>query len=143
MWIHTRTVKRRKFGIVYWPLLRTVYFCFFRLYYKRHSFFCLRGMCVIGTHFAIIRTRTVYFFLGLVSTCFFCIQERFCSVFFSSNLNLFNLFWFVIHIVNDLVFSLFFVFFHKVSVFVLSSFVCSFFLSLSIHLFASPNYMYY
>ncbi len=136
MWIHTRTVKRRNFGIVYWPLLRTVYFCF-SVFIINVTLSFVSGECVRLAHISLSYAHVRFTFFGSCIYMFFVcssfvFRNDFVLFVFSSNLNLFNLFWFVIHIVNDLVFSLFFVFFHKVSVFVLSSFVCSFFFSLFI-----------
>jgi len=110
-----------------------LYFCFPSLLYKYRSscfgflfLFLVSGECVTydkrqSTHFTITHTYVEGLFVFFLS-CLYMFSFVCRNVFsFSLNLNLFNLFWFfIIHVVNDLIFLLCsFVFFHKVSVFFL------------------------
>jgi hypothetical protein len=141
--------KNKNFGIVYWSL-RTLYYYyfFFRLYYwtlLHFCFFFVSGECVRMAHISLLHTHIRYFFCvlslhgfllypGTVLFCFFFVI--FFLDFFSSNLNLFNLFWFFIHVVNDLIFLLF----SLINSVFFSFFLLLFALFFSIHLFApSPT----
>ncbi len=91
-------------------------------YYTHIRYF---SFCVSSLHGFLLYPGTVFVFF------FF-----FCLLFLSSNLNLFNLFWFFIHVLNDLIFLLFFCFSFIKSQFFFSFFFCL--LYFFIHLFALP-----
>jgi hypothetical protein len=80
-------------------------------YYTFHYYTHIRYFCVSSLHGFSFVSRNVFVFV--------------VWFFFSSNFNLFNLFWFFIHVVNDLIFSFVLLF-----SFIKSQFFLSFFLLL-------------
>jgi len=137
--------KENFFEIVYWPLRTLYFFSVFIINISSFVFLSQGNVCQCHTFHYYTHIR--YFSFCVSSLHGFLLYPEtvfvvfFCLLFLSSNLNLFNLFWFFIHVLNDLIFLLFFCFSIIKSQFFF--FLLLFALCLYSSVRITHNYMYY